>query len=217
MKRLALIILPIIALVILYKPVLQYLNRQANINPNLLQETFDSNAKTAEFHGEKVQVPTEIPTPTQLAENVLGSHSNRKEKRIEVNLTTQTLTTYEGSKKIHSYLVSTGKWAPTPTGEFRIWTKLRYVHMVGGSKAINTFYDLPNVPYTMFFYNADVPKYKGYGIHGTYWHHNFGHPMSHGCINMRTDQAAEVFNWASSEQENGTGTKLIIFGAAPNN
>ena len=50
--------------------------------------------------------------------------------------------------------------------------------------------DLPNVPYTMYFY-------KGYGIHGTYWHHNFGHPMSHGCVNMRTSDAAWLFNWAS--------------------
>ncbi|MBZ5574334.1 MAG: L,D-transpeptidase, partial [Acidobacteriia bacterium] len=33
---------------------------------------------------------------------------------------------------------------------------------------------LPNVPYTQYFY-------QGYGLHGTYWHHNFGTPMSHGC------------------------------------
>ena len=51
-------------------------------------------------------------------------------------------------------------------------------------------YYLPQVPYTMYFY-------KGYAIHGTYWHNNFGHPMSHGCVNMRTDDAAWLFNWAS--------------------
>src|SRR5205085_10458890 len=95
-----------------------------------------------------------------------------------------------------------------------IWTKLKYVRMTGGSKAINTFYDLPNVPYTMFFYNSEVPKYKGYGIHGAYWHNNFGHPMSHGCINMKPSDAQEVFNWATSEQDSEAGTKILIYGTA---
>ena len=58
-------------------------------------------------------------------------------------------------------------------------------------------YDLPNVPYTQYFY-------KGYGLHGTYWHHNFGTPMSHGCINMPTDQAEWAFNWATY------GTPVIV-------
>lgn len=51
-------------------------------------------------------------------------------------------------------------------------------------------YYLPDVPYTMYFY-------KGYGIHGTYWHDNFGTPMSHGCVNMRTSEAAWLFDFAS--------------------
>ncbi len=46
-----------------------------------------------------------------------------------------------------------------------------------------------------------VPLYdvllKGYALHGTYWHNNFGHPMSHGCVNLRTQDAAWLFNWAS--------------------
>lgn len=118
-------------------------------------------------------------------------------KWIQISLKDQRLTTLDHGKVIGSYLISSGKWAPTPTGQFRIYTKLMYSHMVGGNKAIGTFYDLPNVPYTMYFY-------QGYAIHGTYWHHNFGHPMSHGCINMRTDQAAIVYNWAA------IGTRVII-------
>jgi len=45
------------------------------------------------------------------------------------------------------------------------------------------------VPYTMYFY-------RGYAIHGTYWHSNFGRPMSHGCVNMRTQDAAWLYSWA---------------------
>jgi lipoprotein-anchoring transpeptidase ErfK/SrfK len=47
-------------------------------------------------------------------------------------------------------------------------------------------YYLPDVPYSMFFY-------KGYSLHGTYWHSNFGTPMSHGCVNMVTSDAAWVY------------------------
>ena len=58
-------------------------------------------------------------------------------------------------------------------------------------------YDLPNVPYVMYFY-------QGYGLHGTYWHNNFGHPMSHGCVNMPTSEAEWAFNWSTF------GTPVIV-------
>jgi lipoprotein-anchoring transpeptidase ErfK/SrfK len=51
-------------------------------------------------------------------------------------------------------------------------------------------YYLPNVPYTMYFYG-------GYGLHGTYWHNNFGTPMSHGCVNLSTADSGWLFDWAS--------------------
>jgi lipoprotein-anchoring transpeptidase ErfK/SrfK len=50
-------------------------------------------------------------------------------------------------------------------------------------------YYLPNVPYVMYFHG-------GYGLHGTTWHANFGHPMSHGCVNLPTSEAEWLFNWA---------------------
>jgi hypothetical protein len=39
---------------------------------------------------------------------------------------------------------------------------------------------------------------QGHAFHGTYWHENFGAPMSHGCINMRTEEANWVFRWVQS-------------------
>ena len=105
-------------------------------------------------------------------------------KWIDVNLRAQRLTAYEGSKAVFSTLISGGRpGTPTVVGRFAIYTKLVSTRMSGPG------YDLPNVPYTMYFY-------RGYGIHGTYWHNNFGHPMSHGCVNMRTSDAAWLFNWA---------------------
>lgn len=214
MKRTLLICIPIIILAILFNPFMEYLNRQKSINPDKVTSTFDPNQKAAAFHGEQVAVPTPAPEQNnQAVSDVLGS--KKKTKQIRIDLSNQKLYLYEGDKKIKSFLVSTGKWGRTPTGEFTIWTKLRYTRMTGGSKELNTFYDLPNVPYTMFFYNKDVTKARGYGIHGTYWHSNFGHPMSHGCINMKTDEAGEVFEWASAEKDGVGGTKIIIYGTAP--
>ena len=45
--------------------------------------------------------------------------------------------------------------------------------------------------------------YGGYGLHGTYWHNNFGTPMSHGCVNLSQGDAAWLYNWAP------VGTKVV--------
>ncbi len=124
--------------------------------------------------------PTATPCPT-----LTPSPTPEPERWIEVVLSTQTLNAYEGDRLVRSWKVSTGlPRTPTPTGDFHIWVKLRYDDMEGPG------YYLPNVPYVMYFYG-------GYGIHGVYWHANFGHPMSHGCVNMPTDGAAWLFEWAS--------------------
>jgi LysM repeat protein len=104
---------------------------------------------------------------------------------IDVDLSSQRLTAYQGKTAVFSTFISSGlPRTPTVIGRFRVQTKLRSTRMRGPG------YDLPGVPYTMYFY-------KGYAIHGTYWHNNFGHPMSHGCVNMRTSDAAWLYNWAS--------------------
>jgi len=103
---------------------------------------------------------------------------------IDVDLTKQILIAYEGDAAVRSTLVSTGLTnTPTPVGVYRIWIKLRYDDMTGPG------YYLADVPYTMYFY-------RGYGIHGTYWHNNFGNPMSHGCVNLPTSEAGWLFEWA---------------------
>lgn len=130
--------------------------------------------------------------------NILGEQTQASgEKWIEVDLSDQRLYMKEGDRIVGNFLVSTGKWYPTPTGEWRIWTKLRYTRMRGGSKILGTFYDLPNVPFTMYYY-------KGYGIHGAYWHNEFGRPRSHGCVNMKPEEAGIVYSWAQ------VGTRVVI-------
>ncbi|MFN3741248.1 MAG: L,D-transpeptidase [Anaerolineales bacterium] len=124
-------------------------------------------------------------TPTPAFVPSLAMTGTGGERWIEVDLSEQRLYAYEGETLVNSFLVSTGTWKyPTVTGTFRIYVKLRYADMSGPD------YYLPDVPYVMYFY-------KGYGLHGTYWHNNFGTPMSHGCVNLSIPDAAWLYNWAS--------------------
>ena len=107
------------------------------------------------------------------------------ERWIDVNLSEQRVYAYEGDVVVNSFLVSTGvAETPTVTGEYQIYVKVRIQDMSGPG------YYLPDVPWVMYFYDE-------YGFHGTYWHNNFGTPMSRGCVNMRIDDAAWLYDWAS--------------------
>ena len=122
------------------------------------------------------------------------------EKRIEVNLGKQVLTAYENEQVLFETTISSGITTAnqdpkalstqTPTGEFRILSKYPSKHMGNGNLfATPQDYELPGVPWTCFFHEA------GYAFHGTYWHDNFGTPMSRGCINMRIEEAKWLFRW----------------------
>lgn len=180
----------------------------------------------ATFHGATIDPPThdELSMPTE----VLGISAGFDTKRIEVDLTRQRVYAIENDRIVHEFIVSTGKWGWTPTGEFTIWTKVRSQLMKGGSRELGTYYYLPNVPYVMFFYNDEIAKMRGFSFHGTYWHDNFGQPMSHGCINMKTEDAKTLYEWATPVVTNAKawstpsttenpGTKVIIYGKAPSN
>jgi len=141
----------------------------------------------------KTPRPTETPYPTATAAPYVyptdvtypTASVDASGRWIDVDLTNQMLYAYEDSTLVASFLVSTGVAAhPTVTGQYYIYVKYTSTLMTGPG------YYLPDVPYTMYFY-------QGYGIHGTYWHNNFGTPMSHGCVNMRTSEAEWLFNWAS--------------------
>jgi lipoprotein-anchoring transpeptidase ErfK/SrfK len=128
-------------------------------------------------------VPTRYVAPTAGTNNASAGLSG--ERWIDVDLTHQTVSAYQGNTAVNSFVVSTGTWQhPTVTGQYQVYIKLRSTTMSGPG------YSLPNVPYTMYFY-------KGYGIHGTYWHNNFGTPMSHGCVNLTIPDAEWLYNWAS--------------------
>lgn len=171
------------------------------------------------FMGRKVSLPRENLAQVPVSRQVLGKTSGPK--HISVDLATQRVYAYEGDKLIFDFPVSTGKWGRTPTGEYKIWVKLLRTRMSGGSG--NDYYNLPNVPYVMFFYNNEVSKGRGYSLHGAYWHNNFGYTMSHGCVNMRPEDAAKIYEWAEPVAEGNVthatnenpGTTIAIYGEPP--
>ena len=135
----------------------------------------------AETVAEVTPPSTPQPTPTLPPAPVWAIDEARW---IDVDLSEQRLTAYRGTTPVQSYLVSTGlPQTPTPLGQYRIWIKLRYDDMAGED------YYIKDVPWVMYFY-------EGYGLHGVTWHANFGHPMSHGCVNQPNDMAEWLFNFS---------------------
>lgn len=116
----------------------------------------------------------------------------RVRKEIVVELDQQVVKAYEDGRLVRVVTVSTGlPGTPTVQGEFSIYRKLPSQTMRGPD------YYLPDVPWVMYFY-------QGYGLHGTYWHDNFGQPMSHGCVNLPTAEAAWLYQWAE------VGTPVLV-------
>jgi hypothetical protein len=155
-----------------------------------------------------------------------------EKKRIEISLTEQTLRAYENERVVYTAKVSSGipnKRLPkdelptaTPEGHFSIYSKMPSKHMgsVAGGPEVeeNGGFTLPGVPWTCFFKNPG-----GYALHGTYWHNNFGLQMSHGCVNMRNQDAKWLFRWTTplydptkiespaDWERTGNGTSVIVF------
>lgn len=174
-----------------------------------LSGKLDLSPPLALFDGQEFTPPTVLADTS--SSKVLGV-ANPDEKWIEIDLSEQKLKAWEGNSLFLETLVSSGlPYYPTPVGEFRIWIKLRATKMEGGSGKY--YYYLPNVPYVMFFYNQDVPAYKGYGLHGTYWHNDFGTQRSHGCVNLPTPIAEKLYYWTTPTLPAG---KSVVYASAEN-
>ena len=115
------------------------------------------------------------------------------EKKITVNLNDQLVTAYEGDSQVQLFRCSAGitKYyeSLTPTGTFRTDYKRPSRHMIDGNDHHANTFNLPGVPWISYL---DV---NGISFHGTYWHNNYGVPMSHGCINLPPAAAKWIYRW----------------------
>ncbi len=147
-----------------------------------------------ETNEQTVEQSTPIVDDGSLTSNDLSASDQENDdgRWIDVNLSQQQIYVYEGDVLVNSFIVSTGlPDTPTVTGDYRIYVKVPVQDMSGPG------YYLSDVPWVMFFY-------EDYGFHGTYWHNNFGTPMSRGCVNLSVEDAEWLYNWAS------VGTRVSI-------
>jgi hypothetical protein len=144
-----------------------------------------------------------------------------EQKRIEVSLSRQNLKAYEGDRVVMDTNISSGMprrgadpkdSTETPRGVFHVQSKMPSKHMGDGNITSDLeAYEYPGVPWTSFY-----EPVVGIAFHGTYWHTNYGVTMSHGCINMRCDEAKWIYRWTTpatkiDEIENrGMGTLVIV-------
>jgi len=142
------------------------------------------------YVGQRLTIPAGGSTPAPAPDPSVAAPTGGK--WIDIDLSSQWLTAYAGDTAVFSTSVSTGlPGTPTPVGRYSIRYKVASTTMSGPG------YYLTGVPWVMSFYG-------GYTIHGTYWHNNFGHPMSRGCVNMRVSEAQWLYNWTP------VGTLVVI-------
>lgn len=134
------------------------------------------------FVGQQLRIPSGavVATSPSTAPVAFG-----EAREIVVDLSEQRVYVYENGSLLRTMIASTGVAAtPTVQGTFRIYVRYDKQTMSGPG------YYLPDVPHVQYFY-------EGYGFHGTYWHNNFGTPMSRGCVNLTLADAEWLYGWAS--------------------
>ncbi len=118
------------------------------------------------------------------------------ERWIDVNLTEQTTTAYEGIKPLYVAVVATGvPGLETPKGDWRIFSRVANETMRGAD------YFLTGVLFTQYFTSWGV------AIHYNYWtpDEQFGNRAgSHGCVGMRYDDALYFWEFAN------IGTRVTV-------
>ncbi len=128
----------------------------------------------------------------------------RDEKRLAISLEAQTVTAFEAGEPVFQARISSGVPSrgpspngiptETPRGRFLISRKMPVRHMGNGlATADPEAYELPGVPWVSYFVSTGV------AFHGTYWHNNYGRPMSRGCINMQYEDAHWIYRWSTPE------------------
>jgi lipoprotein-anchoring transpeptidase ErfK/SrfK len=117
-------------------------------------------------------------------------------KWIDISIREQSLVAYEGRRPVYVTLVSTGRGGladpkeveeATVRGTFMIYQKHVSATMDGDEDQGDSL-ALQDVPFVQYFH-------KGYALHGTYWHDDFGKIRSHGCVNLSPIDSAWLFEW----------------------
>ena len=139
------------------------------------------------------------------------------ERWVDVNVSQQVITAYEGDRPVYASMVSTGRYGGSRTvkGAFKIWVKLSAIAMDNTDEELDEeldedilyedgglpdeerhLFSLHDVPWTQFFH-------ENFALHGVYWHDRFGNRKSHGCVNLAPQDARWFFNWTEPHLPDG--------------
>lgn len=115
--------------------------------------------------------------------------------KVEVNLSTRTLTVFANGKKVKTYSVAIGQAQyPTPTGSYRIITKEKNPTWnppdSPWAKGLGPIPPGPGNPLATRWIGTSAPAI---GIHGTYAGYSIGTAASHGCLRMHIPDVEELY------------------------
>ncbi|MFN8676941.1 MAG: L,D-transpeptidase family protein [Thermomicrobiales bacterium] len=120
---------------------------------------------------------------------------------LDINLTQQLMTAYDGTNPLRTIVVTTGMagWE-TPPGYYTILSRVANETMTSGAIGAESFYRLDDVLFTQYFTDY------GHALHFAWWRtkETIGRPGSHGCINMLLDDSRYIWDWAT------IGTPILI-------
>lgn len=145
---------------------------------------------------------TSIIQPEPPAQFTIPGIVNPGEYWVDTDLTKKILTLFLYDQPVFATYISPGiAYSPSPVGTYRIWYKLLKTRMRGRPPVVSHPYDLPNVPYTMFYYGS-------FSLHGTYWHDKFGTRQSSGCTNLTQGDAKYIFDLVNPKIPEGKTSVL---------
>ncbi len=150
-----------------------------------IYDKYEDKSYYVPYHDMRVIPDAEL---TQLSPEVPAA-----DKFIHVDLAAQMVTAFEGNTMVFSARCSSGgKGTRTPVGEFSTYHKEPSAHMTNqDEEGATNYYDLPGVPWTSYFTS------EANAFHGTYWHNDYGRPRSHGCVNLRSEDAKWIYRWTN--------------------
>ncbi|MCS6901263.1 MAG: L,D-transpeptidase [Myxococcales bacterium] len=175
--------------------------KQEAVGGEVYLELRDGGGWIKASHVSVVEAPEALPTGVE-----------EGERWIDISLSAGTLALLEGRRMVFSTLMSPGAGgttqsprmtiedllagAFTPLGLYRVSYKYLSAVMTPeeGPEPETTWID--DVPYTIYFRPP-------YAIHTAYWHEDFGHPKSGGCVNVSPLDARRIFHWTYPQVPEG--------------
>jgi lipoprotein-anchoring transpeptidase ErfK/SrfK len=122
------------------------------------------------------------------AEALAGDNQSKPQRKIVVSLADHKLAVVEAGRVVKVFSVAVGApKSPSPTGTYEIVNRLSEPTYYGFGKVIPPGKSNPIGPRWIGL------SARGYGIHGTNEPNSIGRNASHGCIRMRNNEVAELF------------------------